>query len=114
MRLKAACICSHDAPALAAFYARLFGCEPFVDGGVDYQFAREQLTIFQLGEAAEADTRGLALVYAVEDADETHRRLCALGLCGGAGPVDRPWGVRSFMIEDAQGNTISFAQPVEL
>jgi catechol-2,3-dioxygenase len=46
MKLRAACIQVRDARPLTEFYTKVFGHEPEVDGGVDFRFCPEQLTIY--------------------------------------------------------------------
>lgn len=109
MRLRAACLMTRNLEAMVAFYEKMFGHAPEVDGNVDFRFVPEQLTVFRL-EADEQPTQELALIYDVEDADAVYARLDALGLCNASTPTDKPWGVRSFMVIDPDGNMVSFAQ----
>lgn len=112
IQLRATCLRTHDAPALSRFYATIFQHDPEIDGGVDYQFGPEQLTVFQLAEPAGEITRSAALIYAVDDVDAVYTRLQQAGFLLDHAPTDKPWGVRSFMIRDPQENTISFVQPL--
>ncbi|NLW78188.1 MAG: VOC family protein [Ruminococcaceae bacterium] len=112
MKLRAACIQTHHADALVAFYTQVFGRPPHVDGDVDYQFAAEQLTIFRLAGATAPATQSLALIFTVDDVDSAYTRLDALGLCNGALPTNKPWGVHSFVITDPDGNTVSFTKAI--
>lgn len=109
MKLRAACIQTHHADALVAFYTRVFGHSPYVDGDVDYQFAAEQLTVFRLDDGEPA-TQNIALVFTVGDVDAEYARLDDLGLCNATPPTNKPWGVRSFLIHDPDGNTVSFTK----
>ena len=110
MNLRAACIMAHSAKPLVEFYSKVFQHEPEEDGGVDFRFRQEQLTVFQLGEGEGPETRGLAMIYQVDDVDAEYARLNALGLVNCGAPTDKPWGVRSFMIEDPAGNLVSFVK----
>lgn len=110
MKLRAACIMTRASGLLVVFYRQLFQHEPEVDGGVDFRFVQEQLTVFQLGEGEGPETRGLALIYQVEDVDAEYARLNALGLANRSAPTVKPWGVRSFMVEDPAGNLISLVK----
>jgi predicted enzyme related to lactoylglutathione lyase len=110
MKLRAACIMTRSAAPLVDFYEKILQQAPEVDGGVDFRFCRGQLTIFQMGEGEGPETRGLALIYEVNDVDAEYARLNALGIVCRSAPTDKPWGVRSFMIEDPTGNLISFVK----
>jgi uncharacterized glyoxalase superfamily protein PhnB len=112
MKLRAACIQARDARPLVEFYQKVFGHEPEVDAGVDFRFYHEQLTVYQLGEGEGSETRGLAMIYKVEDVDAEYERLRALGLANHTAPTDKPWGVRSFMIQDPAGNLVSFTRDI--
>lgn len=112
MQLRAACIQTHNADALVDFYTKVFQHAPFDDGGVDYQFTPEQLTVFRLSESEQPATAHAALVYAVSDVDLVYARLLGQGLAASGPPTDKPWGVRSFLMQDPDGNTVSFAQPI--
>ena len=107
MKLRATCLQTHNAPEMVAFYTKVFGHEPFVDGGVDFQFREEQLTVFKLDEGDGSATTGVAMVYAADDVDADYARLNALGLCNLGPPTDKPWGVRSFVVNDPDGNAVS-------
>jgi predicted enzyme related to lactoylglutathione lyase len=113
VKLRAACIQARDALPLVAFYRKVFGREPEVDGGVDFRFRDEQLTVYQMGEGEGPETRGAAMIYKVEDVDAEYARLNALGLANLGAPTDKPWGVRSFMIQDSAGNLISFTKDIQ-
>lgn len=111
MVLRAACIQTHNSSALVEFYMKVFQHEPYVDGGVDFRFSDEQLTVFKLGDDA-PNTETIALIYTVDDVDKEYHRLNTLGLCNNGEPTDKPWGVRSFSINDPDGNTICFTKEI--
>lgn len=112
MKLRAACIQARDALPLIDFYKKVFGHEPEADGGVDFRFYPEQLTIYQIGGGEGHETRGAAMIYRVEDVDAEYERLRALGLANLNPPSDKPWGLRSFMIRDPAANLISFTKEI--
>jgi predicted enzyme related to lactoylglutathione lyase len=112
MKLRAACIQARDALPLVDFYRKVFGHEPEVDGGVDFRVYPEQLTVYQMGEGNGPETRGIAMIYRVEDVDAEYDRLNELGLANLGAPMDKPWGVRSFMIRDPAGNLVSFTKDI--
>jgi uncharacterized glyoxalase superfamily protein PhnB len=49
----------------------------------------------------------------VEDADSLHAELSAKGANVAGAPVSQPWGLRTFAVNDLEGNRITFAQPFE-
>jgi uncharacterized glyoxalase superfamily protein PhnB len=112
MKLRAACIQARDARPLVEFYQMVFGHEPEVDAGVDFRFYDEQLTVYQLGEGEGPETHGIAMIYKVDDVDSEFTRLNARGLTNLVAPTDKPWGVRSFMVEDPAGNLVSFTEDI--
>jgi hypothetical protein len=87
MKLRAACIQTRSALALAEFYRKVFAHEPDVDGGVDFRFYEEQLTVYQLGAGEGPETRGLAMICEADDVDAEYERLCALGIADRGAPT---------------------------
>ena len=114
MKLRAACIMTRAAAPLVDFYKKVFQHSPEVDGGVDFRFHQEQLTVFQLGEGDGPETRGLAIICEMDDVDAEYARLNELGIECLSAPTDKPWGVRSFMIEDPAGNLVSFVKDLRI
>lgn len=108
MRLHGACIQTHHITQLVDFYRKIFEKEPDVDGDVDYRFYDEQLIIFKLEDIQVPSTKNAALIYAVDSVDDTYQRLINIGITVDSSPTDKPWGVRSFTVNDPDGNTISF------
>jgi len=109
MKLRGACIQTHNIEEMTAFYQRIFGCEPEIDGGVDFRFPDQQLIVFKLAEENVPSTKNVALIYQVDDADLEYARLTKSGIESDP-PTDKPWGVRSFVINDPEGNIVSFIQ----
>lgn len=54
-------------------------------------------------EAGEFFNKGLILSFEVDDADAEYRRLKAAGLEIVQDLVDKPWGERSFVVDDPNG-----------
>ena len=106
MELFGACIATHSIGLMVAFYAKVFGYEPYVDGP-DHRFLAARLILFELEDAEAPATKDAAMVYQVADVDLEFARLSDLGIMGNP-PTDKPWGVRSFTINDPDGNVISF------
>jgi uncharacterized glyoxalase superfamily protein PhnB len=108
MRLQGACIQTHNITKLVDFYKKVFEKEPVVDGGVDYRFYDTQLVVFKLEDEKMPPTRNVALIYAVDDVDYEYYRLLNQDIKIDYPPTDKPWGVRSFIVNDPDGNTVSF------
>lgn len=108
MKLHGACIQTHNATELVNFYQKIFQQEPDVDGGVDFRFYDAQLVIFKLTDENASSTKNLAIIYAVDDVDVEYQRVIDLDISVNSPPTDKPWGVRSFLVNDPDGNTISF------
>lgn len=113
MKLKGACIQTRNASALVGFYTKLFGFEPEVDGGVDFRFFDFQLVVFKLTDEHTEPTRNIALIYETDDVDRDYEKLAGLGIVAENPPTDKPWGVRSFVVADPDGNTISFIKQID-
>lgn len=107
MKLFGACIQTHNISEMVAFYSKIFEQEPEVDGGVDYRFYTQQVVIFKLATEDVVQTKDLALIYEVPNVDETYERMKSFGI-EGVPPTDKPWGVRSFILHDPDGNSVSF------
>ncbi|MNP45249.1 Glyoxalase-like domain protein [compost metagenome] len=108
MKLHGACIQTHNVTELVDFYKKIFQQEPEVDGDVNYTFHDAQLVIFRLDDERAPSTKNIALIYAVDDVDYEYQRLVNLDIRVSSPPTDKPWGVRSFLISDPDGNTVSF------
>ena len=52
------------------------------------------------------------VIFYVDDVDELHEKLLALGLKADTVPADAPWGERYFHISDPDGHELSFARPL--
>ena len=111
MKLRGACILTHNAEKMVDFYTKVFGYSPTVDGGVDFRFYDNQLVIFKLNDDKTQPTKAIAMIYDVEDVDVEYLRLSDLGIANNP-PTDKPWGVRSLMINDPDGNTVSFIKDI--
>lgn len=112
--------CSHlvlssaDVPRITAFFGSAFGIEP--------HFANEMFAEFVLpsgfrvafftpvgptartfSTSATRDTGSIGIT--VTDVDTTHALVTRLGNCHVSGPPkDHPWGERSFLLTDPDGN----------
>ncbi|WP_379134107.1 VOC family protein [Paenibacillus sp. sgz500958] len=108
MRLHGACIQTHNIKDVVDFYTRVFQQEPVVDNEVDYRFYDTQLIIYKLQDETAPTTRNVALIYAVDNVNYEYERLLKLNIKVHSAPTDKPWGVRSFLCYDPDGNSVSF------
>ena len=106
MKLFGVCLATHNVETMVGFYTKVFGYPPVVDGP-DHRFLDAQLIVFALDEAERASATRAGMIYLVGDVDAEYTRLHALGIAHDP-PTDKPWGVRSFVIRDPDGNTVSF------
>ena len=109
MKLFGACIGTHNIELMVKFYEKVFGCGPYIDGP-DHRFLDAQLIVFNLDymdATVDDPPTNIAMVYAVDDVDLEFARLKSLGIADEL-PTNRPWGVRSFTVNDPDGNVISF------
>ena len=106
MKLFGACITTHQIEAMVDFYTKVFGCEPYIDGP-DHRFLDAQLILFRLEDKDAPSAQNAGMIYAVDDVDAEYARLKPCGIAVDP-PTDKPWGVRSFIIHDPDGNLVSF------
>ncbi|HEY3210925.1 MAG TPA: VOC family protein [Actinomycetota bacterium] len=55
----------------------------------------------------------MEVAFLVEDVDREANRLRQAGVTGLSGPVDRPWGQRTFHLLDPDGHVVELAQELE-
>ena len=117
MDLVNARIVTNNVAALAEFYAvvtetELVANDYYVElptGGATLAFCRRRFT--------EADGCGVALPataaervildFEVDDVDAAYQRLAPLGVTWVMPPTDQPWGARSAMFRDPEGNLVN-------
>lgn len=120
MRLVSARLVTQDVPALARFYEEVLGVAPI--GSEDYVELRtggctlslsskRSVDLFNAGAAEPAANRSVVLDFQVEDVDGERSRLS--GLVGEfvLEPTDQPWGNRSMLFRDPDGNLINVFAP---
>lgn len=121
MRLAATRIFTDDVDALVAFYEGATGVSA---ARPHPMFAELQTpsgtlaiastaTVSQLGEGvAEAGAnRSVALDFLVDDVDSTYRQLRGVVDVFVNEPTDMPWGNRSLLVRDPDGNLVNFFTP---
>jgi catechol 2,3-dioxygenase-like lactoylglutathione lyase family enzyme len=117
MRLAAARIVTRDVAALARFYQRVTGVTPAgSDEYVELRLAGARLAItseyavrvFGAVEAASATNRSLILDFDVDDVDVERGRLDGVVVDWVLEPTKQPWGNRSMLFRDPDGNLVNF------
>lgn len=122
MHLSATRIFTDDVDALVAFYEQTTG---LVAARVHPMFAElrtpsgtlaiaSTATVPLLGDGAARGgaNRSVVLDFLVDDVDETYRVLQGVVDTFVNEPTDMPWGNRSLLVRDPDGNLINFFTPV--
>ena len=116
-------LASEDVPRIAVFFRDAFGVAAQYENELFADFvlpSRFRVAFFKpVGASArlfraDADRSGSAFGVTVEDVDRVHARLAALAErhpieISGA-PKDHPWGERSFLLTDPDGNRWEITQ----
>ena len=122
MELVQARLVTDDVAGLAAFYAGLIGTtvplnEYYVEvpaGPMSVGFSRRRFTEY-CAEACPGRARPpreMILDFMVRDVDAEYRRITALGVDWVLPPTTQPWGSRSMICTDPEGNLINvFSRP---
>lgn len=117
MKLMQSRIVTRDVPSLARFYEELTGIVP--DGSdeyVEFNFlegalaicSKRSADIFGGGAAVPAANRSVILDFEVKDVDKERNRLRDLITEFVLEPTNQPWGNRSMIFRDPDGNLINF------
>lgn len=122
MNLAATRIFTDDVDALVAFYEQVTG---IAAARVHPMFAELRTPTGTLAIASTATVpllgadaargganRSVALDFLVDDVDETYRALRGEVSAFVHPPTDMPWGNRSLLVRDPDGNLINFFTPV--
>lgn len=121
MKLAYARIVSNDVPRLAEFYRQLTGISPV--GNEDYvAFATTAGTLalssvravarYNAAAAVAGSNRSVIIEFEVTDVDRERSRLSTLVQEFTLEPTDQPWGNRSMLFRDPDGNLINFFAPI--
>ncbi|KAA6214512.1 VOC family protein [Streptomyces albofaciens JCM 4342] len=70
------------------------------------------VALFGEGTARAAANRSVIIEFRVPDVDAEHRRLSALGHTFVQHPTTMPWGNRSLLLRDPDGNLVNLFTPV--
>lgn len=115
-------IITSDIQRLVAFYAQVTGIEPkwYTEDFAEIVTPRGALAIahertmklFAEGAARAAENRSVIVELQVDDVDATHERIAPhLGEVLQQ-PTTMPWGNRSLLFRDPDGNLLNFFTPV--
>jgi len=121
MKLRFARIVTGNVPALARFYRALTGIDP--EGNDAYlEFTtpvtsltisgQRIMTLHGADATVPAANRSLILDFQVADVDAERARLQDLVGSFVLDPTDQPWGNRSMLFRDPDGNLINFFAPI--
>lgn len=115
-------IITGDVARLVAFYERATGVraawatEDFAElriGGATLAIAGTRtVPLFAPGSARPAENHSVITEFLVDDVDRVHQDLSAVVTDVVAGPTTMPWGNRSLLVRDPDGNLVNFFTPV--
>ncbi|MFZ3567601.1 VOC family protein [Streptomyces sp. BH097] len=115
-------IITADVARLVAFYERATGVaaawatEDFAElrtpHGTLAIASTRTVPLFAPGSARPAANDSVITEFLVEDVDRTHRELSAHGTDFVKEPTTMPWGNRSLLLRDPDGNLVNFFTPV--
>ncbi|MEU6537116.1 VOC family protein [Streptomyces sp. NPDC047000] len=122
MNLVSVRIITDDVARLAGFYERATGI-PAVRAGEDFAELRtasgtlaigstRTVPLFAPGAARPAANRSAVIEFLVDDVDLVHGNLTGIVADFVNGPTTMPWGNRSLLFRDPDGNLVNFFTPV--
>ena len=120
MKLRHTRIVTKDVRALARFYQDITGLKP--EGSDDYLEFRTSSGAFAISSQQKMDEHGagatvpatnrcMVLDFEVDDVDKERQRLESIVPRFVLDPKDQPWGNRSMLFRDPDGNLINFFAP---
>ena len=120
MKLASTRLVTNDVQALADFYKDVVQVEP--NGGEDFiEFrlpgavlaicSQRAVNAYNAGAASPASNRSAILEFEVADVDEERARLAARVRDWVMEPTSQPWGNRSALFRDPDGNLINLYTP---
>jgi predicted enzyme related to lactoylglutathione lyase len=115
-------IITDDVAGLAGFYERATGVQAawanenfaeLVTGSATLAIASTgTVPLFAPGAARPADNNTVIIEFLVDDVDAVHRNLAGFVADFVAEPTTMPWGNRSLLFRDPDGNLVNFFTPV--
>lgn len=124
MRLVSVRVITNDVARLVGFYEQVTGlgarrpAEQFAElVGPSCTLAigsAETMALFSAGAAVPESNRTAILEFLVEDVDREHERLTSLPVAPEIvqKPTTMPWGNRSLLFRDPDGNLVNFFTPL--
>ena len=73
---------------------------------------RRTMDLFAVGAARSADNHSVIVEFRVNDVDAEHRKVASLGGKVVQEPTTMPWGNRSLLFRDPDGNLVNYFTPV--
>ncbi|NKQ23044.1 VOC family protein [Streptomyces galbus] len=111
-----------DVARLVGFYERATGvraawatedfAELRTEGATLAIAGTRTVPLFAPGAARPADNHSVITEFLVDDVDRVHRELAGFVTDFVSGPTTMPWGNRSLLIRDPDGNLVNFFTPV--
>ncbi|MBV2366266.1 VOC family protein [Streptomonospora nanhaiensis] len=115
-------IITADVARLVAFYERVLGvraawataqfAELTAAGGTLAIAGEGTVPLFAPGSARPADNRSVIIEFLVDDVDRAHRDLAGVAADVVTEPTTMPWGNRSLLFRDPDGNLLNLFTPV--
>ena len=121
MKLAQARLVTSNVPALSRFYENVLritavGSEDYVEfcGSASALAisSKRSVDLFNAGAAEPAANRSVILDFQVNDVDQERARLAPVVDQFVLEPTDQPWGSRSMLFRDPDGNLINFFSPI--
>ena len=120
MKLASLRIATENVPRLAEFYAKLLETQPvgnldFVEfrttGAVLALCSQRSVDAANVGATSPASNRSAILEFQVQSVDAERSRLGSMVSEWVQEPTNQPWGNRSMLFRDPDGNLINFFSP---
>jgi uncharacterized glyoxalase superfamily protein PhnB len=122
MKFASVRLVTNDIDRLMSFYATLTGvaaarlapdfAEVRVAGIVLAIASERSIKMFNAGAATAADNHSAILEFQVDDVDRVRDRLSEASVDLVMAPTDQPWGNRSMLLRDPDGNLINIFAPI--
>lgn len=121
MKLSSTRIVTKDVAALARFYQEAteiapVGSADFVEfrtaGAILALCSQRAIDAYNASSAVPAANRSVLLEFEVEDVDKERMRLQSAVREWVQEPTNQPWGNRSMLFRDPDGNLINFFAPI--
>jgi uncharacterized glyoxalase superfamily protein PhnB len=117
MKLASVRLVTHNLDALVSFYTRLSGAaaarlaedfaEVRLEGAIVAISTERAIKQFNVGAATAAANRSAILEFQVDDVDGVRARLSDAPVDYVMEPTNQPWGNRSMLLRDPDGNLIN-------